>query len=140
MTSLSLFTFIYWRRKWQPTPWAILVFQPIKNLPAMQETLLQFLGWEDPPKKGWTIHSIISWASLVAQSVKKKCTFNVGDLGSIPGLGRSPGGGHGNPFQYSCLEHLLGQRSLAGYNPWCCSESDMTEQFSTAQDMLCNRN
>ena len=37
----------------------------------MQETLLQFLGWEDPPKKGWTIHSIISWASLVAQSVKK---------------------------------------------------------------------
>ena len=28
----------------------------------------------------------------------------MGDLGSIPGLGRSPGGGHGNPLQYSCLE------------------------------------
>ena len=30
---------------------------------------------------------------------------NTGDQGSIPGLGRSPGGGHGNPLQYSCLEN-----------------------------------
>ena len=29
------------------------------------------------------------------------------DMGSVPGLGRSPGGGHGNPLQYSCLENLL---------------------------------
>ena len=36
----------------------------------------------------------------------------------IPGLGRSPGGGHGNPFQYSCVENPHGQRSLAGYSPW----------------------
>ena len=42
---------------------------------------------------------------------------NAGDLGSIPGLERSPGRGHGNPLQYSCLEHLHGQRSLAGYSP-----------------------
>ena len=38
---------------------------------------------------------------------KKKPPANAGDIrdmGSIPGLGRSPGGGHGNPFQYSCLE------------------------------------
>ena len=41
----------------------------------------------------------------------------VGDEGSIPGLGRSPGGGHGNPLQYSCLENPHGQRSLAGYSP-----------------------
>ena len=33
----------------------------------------------------------------------KESTCNAGDLGSIPGLGRSPGGGHGNPLQYSCL-------------------------------------
>ena len=38
------------------------------------------------------------------------------DAGSIPGLGRSPGGGLGNPFQYSCLENFHGQRSLEGYN------------------------
>ena len=53
---------------------------------------------------------------------------NVGDLGSIPGLGRSPGGGHGNPLQYSCLENPQGQRSLAGYSPWGSKELDTTEQ------------
>ena len=34
-------------------------------------------------------------------------TYNTGDLGSIPGLGRTPGGGHGNPLQYSCLENPM---------------------------------
>ena len=40
---------------------------------------------------------------------------DAGDAGSIPGLGRSPGGGHGNPLQDSCLGNPRGQRSLAGY-------------------------
>ena len=48
-------------------------------------------------------------------SDSKESTCSVGDLGSIPGLGRSPGGGHGDPLQYSCLENLHGQRNLAGY-------------------------
>ena len=48
-----------------------------------------------------------------------------GDLCSVPGLGRSPGGGHGNPLQYSCLENLHGQKSLAGYSPLGRKESDM---------------
>ena len=56
----------------------------------------------------------------------------VGDLGSIPGLQRSPGGEHGNPLQYSCLENSHGESSLAGYSPWSCKESDMIEQLSTA--------
>ena len=43
----------------------------------------------------------------------KELTCHVGDLGSIPGLGRSPGGGHGNPLQYLCLENPQGQRSQA---------------------------
>ena len=60
-------------------------------------------------------------------SDSKESACNVGDLGSIPGLGRSPGGGHGNPLQYCCLENPHGQRSLAGYSPWGCKESDMTE-------------
>ena len=38
----------------------------------------------------------------------------VGDLGSIPGLGKSPGGGYANPLEYSCLENPHGQRSLVG--------------------------
>ena len=64
-------------------------------------------------------------------SLGNESTCNVGDLGSIPGLGRSPGRGHGNSFQYSCLENPHGQRSLAGYSPWGCKESDMTERLST---------
>ena len=54
-------------------------------------------------------------------------TCNVEGLGSIPGLGRSPGGGHANPLQYSCLENLHGQRNLAGYSPWDRKESNTTE-------------
>ena len=57
----------------------------------------------------------------------KESACNVGDLGPIPGFGRSPGGGHGNPLQYSCLENLHGQRSLVDYSPQGCTESDTTE-------------
>ena len=51
----------------------------------------------------------------------KNLLVNVGDSGdmcSIPGLGRSPGGRNGNPFQYSCMEKSHGQRSLVDYSPW----------------------
>ena len=51
----------------------------------------------------------------------------VGDLGSITGLGRFPGGGHGNPLQYSCLESPHEQKSLVGYTPWSHKELDVTE-------------
>ena len=61
----------------------------------------------------------------------KEAICNVGDLGSVPGLGRSPGGGHGNTLQYSCLENPHRQRSLAGYSPWGRNESDRAEQLST---------
>ena len=50
-------------------------------------------------------------ASQVALVVKNP-SANAGDLrdaGSYPGLGRSPGGGHGNPLQYSCLEKPMGR-------------------------------
>ena len=58
---------------------------------------------------------------------------NAGDVSSIPGLGRSPGGGHGNPLQYSCLENPHGQRNLAGLSPpRGHRELDLTEQLSTA--------
>ena len=46
--------------------------------------------------------------------VGKESTCNAGILGSIPGLGRSPGGGNGNLLLYSCLENPHGQRSLGG--------------------------
>ena len=44
----------------------------------------------------------------------KEPACDAGDLSSIPGLGRSPGGGRGNPLQYSCLDNPHGQRSLVG--------------------------
>jgi len=70
-------------------------------------------------------------------SDSKESTCNVGDLGSVPGLGRSPGGGHGNSLQYSCLENPHGQRSLAGYSPWGHKESDTTEPLRTAHHSTC---
>ena len=60
----------------------------------------------------------------------KESACIVDDLSSIPGLGRSPGGGHGNPLQYSCLKNLRGQRSLAGYSLRGRKESDTTEQLT----------
>ena len=57
----------------------------------------------------------------------KESACNVEDLGLIPGLGRSPGGGYGNPLQYSCLGKPHGPRSLAGYSPWGHKELDTTE-------------
>ena len=50
---------------------------------------------------------------------------NAGDLGLIPGSGRSPGGGHGNPLQHSCLENPHGWKSLVGCSPWGCKEADL---------------
>ena len=60
----------------------------------------------------------------VCGSDGKVSAYNVGDTGSIPGLGISPGEGNGNPLQFSCLENPMdgGARWFHG-----CKESDMTE-------------
>ena len=57
----------------------------------------------------------------------KEPACNVRDLGSIPRWGRSPGEGHANPLQYSCLENPHGQRRLVGYSPCGPKELDRTE-------------
>ena len=57
----------------------------------------------------------------------KASAYNAGDLGSIPGLGRSPGEGNGNPLQYSCLENPMDRGTWLGYSPWGRKESDTTE-------------
>ena len=87
------------------------------------------------------VYDVYLLCELYLLSLKKKKGFlggldgtesacNAGDLGSIPGLGRPPGGGHGNSPQYSCLENPHGHRSLAGYSKWGHKESDMTEQVT----------
>ena len=65
-------------------------------------------------------------------SDSKESVCNVGDLGSIPGLERSPGEGNGNPFRYSCLEDPIDRgvgRLTVRHD---VAKSDMTEQLSTA--------
>ena len=105
------------------TIWASLVAQLVKNLPAMQETLVQFLGREDSLEKGTATHSSIlglpwwlRWQRIHLQWGRPK--FD-------PWVGRSPGGGHGYPLQYSCLENPHGQRSLQSMG------SDTAERLST---------
>ena len=71
----------------------------------------------------------------MAQMVESAC--NVGDLGSIPGLERSPGEGIGCPLQYSCLENPMDRGACPwGYSPQGCKGSGTTERrvFSIGQD------
>ena len=82
---------------------------------VMQESPVQFLGQKDPLQKGKATYSSI--LGLPGCSDGKEFACNAGDLSLIAELGRYPEGGHGNPFQYSCLENPHGQRSLAGYSP-----------------------
>ena len=59
--------------------------------------------------------------------VVKNLPANARDVGSIPGLGRPPGGGHGNPLQYSCLENPMDRGARGAYSPESRTESDTTE-------------
>ena len=121
------------------------VVQMVKNLPAMLETQIRTLGWEDPLEKRMATHSSIpawripwkaepgglqsmgservghDWATELnlfdptyallwdfpGGSDGKASTCNTRDPGLIPGLGRFPGEGNGNPLQYSCLENPM---------------------------------
>ena len=71
-------------------------------------------------------------------SNSKESECNAGDPGSIPVLGRSPGGGNGDPLQYSCLANPHGQKSLAGYSPWGHKELDMTERLTFSLQPACS--
>ena len=84
---------------------ATLVAQLVKNPPAMQETPVQFLGWEDPLEKDRLPTPV--FLGFPCGSAGKESTCNAGDLGSIPGLGRSPGEGKGYLLQYSGLENSM---------------------------------
>ena len=83
----------------------------------------------------WKSQVVTVGLGFPSGSDSKESTCNLGDSGSIPGLGRSPGGGHGNPLQCSCLENPHGQMSLVGYSPWGRKESDRTEQLTHVQQL-----
>ena len=65
-----------------------------------------------------------SWLS------SKESACNAGDLGSIPGLGRSPGEGSGNTLHQPCLENPHGQRSLEDYSVWGHKQSDVLSSWA----------
>ena len=100
---------------------------PESSLTYSQSHLVKELSRASVPAPGHSAicrTSYIKWA-FPDSSVGKESTFNMGDLGLIPGLGRSAGEGIGYPLQYSGLEN-----SMAWKSPWGHQESDMTEWLS----------
>ena len=63
-------------------------------------------------------------------SDSKESACSTGDLDSIPGSGRSPGGGHGNPLQYSCLENPMDRGAWRAAIHGAAKELSVTEQLS----------
>ena len=90
-----------------------LIAQWVRNPPAMQETW--FNSWVG--KIHWRRGRLPTpvFLGFLGGSAGKESAYNAGDLGSIPGLGRSPGEGNGYPLQYSGLENSL-VCSRAGHN------------------------
>ena len=83
---------------------ASLIAQSVKNLPAMKETLVQFLGQEDCWRRDRLPSPV--FLGFPGGSAGKE-SHSAGDLGSISGLGRYPGEGKGYPLQYSGLENSM---------------------------------
>ena len=87
----------------------------------------------------WRMDRLSTTGGFPDGSEGKESACDVRDLDSVSRLKRSPGGGHGNPLQYSCLENPRGQKSLACCSPRGCKESDRTEkltQLGTGNDVL----
>ena len=82
-----------------------LIAQLVKNLPGVQEILVRFPGREDPWKRDRLPTPV--FLGFPCGSAGKESTYNSGDLGSIPGLRKSPGEGKGYPLQYSGLENSM---------------------------------
>ena len=107
-----------WRRKWQPTP----VFLPGES--HGQRNLAGYSPW------GCKESNMTEQLSLCfpCGSAGKESACNAGNLGSISGLGRSPGEGKGYPLQYSGLENSM-DRGTWQATVHGVTESDMTERL-----------
>ena len=88
-----------------PLFWDSLVAELVKNPPTVQETLVQFLGWKDPLEKGQAKTPVC--LGFPGGSADNEYACNVGELGSVPGLGRFPGEGNSYPLQYAGLENSM---------------------------------
>ena len=105
---------IPWRRKWQPT----LVFLPGKSHGQRSLTGYSLQGRKELDTTVW-LNNNNSVSKIIAFNIQafpggsdgKESACNAGGLGSIPGSGRSPGEGNGNPLQCSCLENPMDRRA-----------------------------
>ena len=79
-----------------------------------------------------TSHHADLWLTRWLSGKESAC--EAGDMGSIPGLGRSPGKRNGNPFQYCCLGNLMDIETW-WTSLWVCKELDMTEQLDNIKDI-----
>ena len=102
-TSLSLFTFMHWRKKWQPTP----VLLPGESQGRGSLVGCHLWGRTESDTTEVTQQHVLLMQGFPGDSDGKVPVCNVGDPGSIPELGRSPGEGDGSPLQYSCLENPM---------------------------------
>ena len=86
--------------------------------------------WEDSlfstPSPAFIVCRLFDDDHFPIGSVVKNPPSNAGDIGSIPGSGRSSGEGNGNPPQYSCLGNPMNRRNLVGYSVGVAKESHMT--------------
>ena len=98
------------------TPPPCLVAQLVKNPPAMQEAPVWFLGEEDCWRRDRLPTPV--FLGFPGSLAGKESTWNVGDLGSIPGLGRSPGEGNSYPLKYSVLENSMNMGSQRIIHDW----------------------
>jgi len=89
---------MHWRRKWQPTP----VF-----LPAESQGWGSLVGCQGWGRTESDMTEATQQQKKNGGSDGKGSTCNAGDLGLIPGLDRSPGGGHSKLLHYSCLENPM---------------------------------
>ena len=105
------------------------VAQLVKNPPAMQENPVQFLGWDDLLERRDRPPTPV-FLGVPGGSAGKESACNVGDLGLVPGLGRSPGEGNGYPLQYS------GQENSMDCTVHGVTESDVTELISLSLSVL----
>ena len=136
------------RRRCGLKAWSLRISPSTFTLPASSPLVMLLINsklWNKKILSSWLCFAkpstdvrggVISLSPRISQSSESAC--NAGDLGSIPGSGRSLGEGNGNPLQYFLPGELHGQRSLASYSPWGHKELDMTERLTLSHSLSGN--
>ena len=142
-SSLPFFFFFFWNLEGM-YPWLVswsLFWQDMKLCwtPCYSRAVSQSaLGsWLLSYSSQFGSNKTLFYSCFPDGSDSKESSSNAGDLGSNPGLRTSPGGGHGNPLQYSGLENPMDRGAWQDtYSPWGRKELDTTEWLSLSLLLL----